>query len=291
MKSPFDLNNPIVQKGVAIYKDKMFAALRVPARIEHAIVPIYHLTDTKKKYQNVPDQIGSGVVVRIKDHYFIFSASHVFEPLGEFRLLTGGGENDKIQILAGERFSSGKGKSGTHEDDPIDATVFHIQSPISEKFREIALTLDNFDLSSSREPGEVFIAAGYRAKATSQTYNSIRSKIEAFPSMEMPEDYYTQSKTNPRIHIVLACEDNVIQNGKWQLGPQLHGLSGGAIIKVDGISVYSSAPPKLEPAQLLTAITIQRKKQTSKQIGVLVGTRIAAHLNLIDIFLPHLFKD
>lgn len=290
MKPPFDLNNPIVKKAIEIYKSKMIAALNVRARIEDAIVPIYHLNDSKKKYKGVPDQIGSGVVVRIKDEFFIFSASHVFESVGAFQLLTGGGDNDKIQILAGERFSSGIGKSGTHQDDPIDATAFHIHSPVSEKFKEIALTLDNFDLSHTQKSGDVFITAGYRAKASRQTSNSIRSKIEAFPSIEMPQEFYSKSNMNPTIHIALACEDHVIQNDAWQLGPSLHGLSGGAIIRVEGISVYSSTTSNVDPIQKLAAITIQRRKQTSSEIGVLIGTRITAHLSLIDTFLPQLLK-
>lgn len=101
-------------------------ALNTPQTVEKAVIPIYHLPELKKQ----PIQIASGLLVNIKDEYFIFSASHVFEQIGNHQLLTGDGLGNKVISLPGERFSTPRGKSGTHSDDPIDASVYHIQAEL-----------------------------------------------------------------------------------------------------------------------------------------------------------------
>ena len=116
-KPNINLENPIVKKAITYFQNKMIKALNVPQRVESAVVPIYHKPSLKRK----PVQIGSGVLVKIKSEYFIFSASHVFDEIGSHQLLTGDGTGSEVQSLSGDRFSSGRGNSGAHKDDPIDA--------------------------------------------------------------------------------------------------------------------------------------------------------------------------
>lgn len=132
MKPNIDLKNPIVKEGIIYFQNKALEALKVPQRVESAVVPIYHVPKFKRK----PVQIGSGVLVKIKSEYFILSASHVFDEIENYQLLIGDGTGSEIQSIPGDRFSSSKGKSGTHRDDPYDASVFHIQSPISEALKK-----------------------------------------------------------------------------------------------------------------------------------------------------------
>lgn len=186
MKPNIDLVDPIVKEGIAYYQNKMIEALNVPQRVESAVIPIYHILKINRK----PVQIGSGVLVKIKSEYFIFSAAHIFDEIGSHQLLIGVGIGSKIQSISGDRFNNGRGKSGTHIDDTIDASVFHIQSPISEALKKEALTLNDFDFSGLSECESVFIAAGFRVKKSNTAGNTVRSKREGFPSIEICKKDY-----------------------------------------------------------------------------------------------------
>ncbi|WP_461672524.1 hypothetical protein [Priestia megaterium] len=284
VKPNIDLENPIVKKAITYFQNKMIKALNVPQSVESAVVPIYHVPKLKRK----PVQIGSGVLVKIKSEYFIFSASHVFDEIGDYPLLTSDGTGSKVQSLSGDRFSTARGSSGTHRDDPIDASVYHIQSPISEPLKKAAITLNDFDFSSLKESKSVFIAAGFRIKQSNTAGDTVRSKREGFPSLEINEEDYLRMKIDSKIHITLAYENQILLNGIWQTSPTPKGFSGGAIIRVDGVSVNRDISNKPGYKQLLTGIIIEQRREKNKEMGVLIGTKIDIHLALIKHFLPYL---
>ncbi|KAA0796728.1 hypothetical protein DN398_25365 [Bacillus sp. JAS102] len=286
-KPDINLKNPIVKEAIIFFQNKAIKALDVPQRVESAVIPIYHTPKLKRK----PVQIGSGVLVKIKSEYFIFSASHVFDDIGSYQLLIGDGTGSKVQSLSGERFSSSRGKSGTHRDDPIDASVFHIQSPISEALKKDAITLSDFDFSSFKESESMFIAAGFRVKESNTAGNTVRSKREGFPSVEISVEDYLRMKIDPKIHITLHYEDQMLLNGTWKTSPKPKGFSGGAIIRVDGITVNPSDIDKQECKQLLTGIIIEQRREKNKEIGILLGTKVDIHLALIKWGLPELAGD
>ncbi|MGG0509338.1 hypothetical protein ABE078_17860 [Priestia megaterium] len=287
VKPDIDLDNPIVKKAITYFQNKMITALNVPQRVESAVVPIYHKPKLKRK----PIQVGSGVLVKIKSEYFIFSASHVFDEIGSHQLLTGDGTGSEVQSLCGERFSTGWGNSGTHRDDPIDASVFHIQSPISETLKKAAITLNDFDFSSLKESKSIFIAAGFRVKKSNTAGNTVRSRREGFPSIEIGDEDYSRMKIDSKIHITLAYENQTLLNGIWQTSPTPKGFSGGAIIRVDGITMNPGIIKNPEYKQLLTGIIIEQRREKNKEMGVLIGTKIDIHLALIKNFLPDLVVD
>ena len=105
----------------------------------------------------------------------------------------------------------------------------------------------------------------------------------------MLNDYeYSCLQIDKNTHIALAYEDQVIMDKKWQTSPIPKGISGGAIIKVEGVKVFPPLLSKSEPKQLLSAITIAQRREKQGKPGVLIGTRINVHLSLIEKFLPSL---
>lgn len=80
-------------------------------------------------------------------------------------------------------------------------------------------------------------------------------------------------------------------NGKWQTSPSPKGMSGGAIIKVQGIQMSPPFSSNNNAKQLLSAITIEQGREKYGKPGVIVGTRIGVHLGLIEKFLPGLIDD
>jgi hypothetical protein len=89
-------------------------------------------------------------------------------------------------------------------------------------------------------------------------------------------------------HIALAYEKHVLVNGKWQLSPIPRGISGGAIIRIEGTNVLSERNRMPNPKQLLTAITIEHRKEKGDKPGCLIGTRTNVYLELIKKFMPDL---
>lgn len=284
MKPNFDLDDPRVKQAITAHRKQMERALDAPQRVEDAVLPIYWTLRSETK----PEQVGSGVVVRIETEYFVFSASHVFDDIGSYALLIGTGDGSRLAVLSGDRFSSKKGLSETHADDPIDASVFHIQSGITDKIKDVALTLEDFDLSQFDESNSVYMAAGFRIKKSNTEGKNAKSKRECFPSIEYGENEYLQLNINKNTHVALASENQVLMDGKWQTSPTLKGMSGGAIIRIQGVSMAQPFTKDTKVRQLLVAIMIEQRREKSGKPGVLIGTRIGVHLGLINKYLPKL---
>ena len=70
---------------MSIYQTNVINALNAEQTVEKAVVPIYHISDKKFKLE----QIASGVIINIKDEYFILSASHVFDQIGNYAICIG----------------------------------------------------------------------------------------------------------------------------------------------------------------------------------------------------------
>ncbi len=73
MKRKINLDDPRVKSVRALTEILLKKASEVPTRIENAVVALCFQTIKSNK----PQLIGSGVVFRIKNYYFIFSASHI----------------------------------------------------------------------------------------------------------------------------------------------------------------------------------------------------------------------
>jgi hypothetical protein len=284
MKPDFDMDDPRVKFAIELHRKQMEKALSVSQTVEDSVLPIYWTLRSERK----PEQVGSGVVVAIKDEFFVFSASHVFDDIGGFQLLLSTGEGSKLASLSGERFSSKKGPSGNHSDDPIDASVFHIQSGITEKIKSIAISLNDLDLDQPDESRSVHMAAGFRVKKSNTDGNQAKAKRECFPSIEYGVDEYSSLGIDRKTHIALAYENQVLMGGRWQTSPTPKGISGGAIVKIQGVEMSPPFSIESNAKQLLSAITIEQRREKAGKPGVIIGTRIGVHLGLIHTFLPGL---
>jgi len=291
MKPKIDLNSPIYQAAIELLHQQVEKALITPQTVESSVIPIYAvLTKKAHKMPNTkPEQIGSGVIVNIKDQYFIFSATHVFLEFDGIGLMTGDCCGGLVQQVAGERFTSGIQNS--LKEKQIDASVFHIQSEISESLKNVAISLEDFDFDDFDDSKPVCMASGFRIKKSNTVWNLISSKRECFPTVELNLEDYKKLKIDPETFIVLSYENQVLVDGLWQTSPIPKGISGGAIMKVIGTNCNPNYKNTRQPKQLLTAITIEQHREKGNKPGILIGTRINAYLGLIHKFLPELLTD
>lgn len=279
MKPKINTKSPLFRIAFAEYMKKCEIALEVEQTVESAVIPIYHKPEGKRV-----GQIGSGVLLRIKNEYFVLSASHVFDQIGDYALLTSDGESE-LQMLPGERFSTPRDKLGGHTHDPLDASAFHITVPISERLKERAITIADFDPNPSPGSKSMFLSAGFRIKKTNLSNGVLSSKREAFPSNEINNDDYDKTELNPEYHIALWHEDQHYTGSQWLTSPTPRGFSGGAIIRIIGIPGRNG----IEYKQVLSGIIIEHVKKSKKIEGLLVGTRLAVHMAAIEKFMPELF--
>lgn len=272
-------------------REKTVAAFNAPQKVERAVIPIYALLKTKphQKPKIKPEQIASGVIVNIKDQYFIFSATHVFLEIGSYGLLIGVGDGSALETLFGERLSTGEASSP--KEDIYDATVFHIKSELSASLKELALTLDDFDLSNEQDDKAIYMACGFRIKKSNTQGNQTKCERDCFPSIEYTDEYYMDLVLNSNSHIALAYEKNTLINDQWFNSPIPRDISGSAIIKFAGTNVFNSENKNKDIRQLLTAITIEYHEEKGVKKGVLIGTRVKVHLGLLYQDMPDLFIE
>lgn len=289
MKPKLDLKSSNVKKVLDIYTKEIEIALGTEQTVEKSVLPIYSVPITKshQKKKIKPIQIGTGILVKIEDNFFIFGSTHVFCEFENKTLLIGTWEYSKIEEISGERYSTGN--LDHCKINKYDASVFHIQSTISEDLKKTAIGLDCFDLDGFDRLKPIYMITGFLAKKSNTSGNIIKSKAKNIPTIEIND--YTEYGYDKTTHIVLAYADQVVLNGNWQTSPKPVGMSGGAIIKAQGTSVISLYPNRKNKKQLLSAITIEQHRDKAGRLGVLIGTRIYVHLVLIYQFMPDLVKD
>lgn len=282
MKKCIELDNPIVRLMRSIAEDRAMAAAAAVERVEMAIRPIF-LYMGKKKYL---EQIGSCVILRIEEHLFALSASHVFDEIDANAVLVACG--DRVHQLVGDRYSSLRGPSGSHKDDPIDASVLHLAEPIPDDFHKVCLTLDDLDLAQRKITGDFHVIVGYRAAASGRRGAANMCVLDKYATIEHSEQAYVTSSTNYEHSVSIAYEDEVLVGDLWQASPSLKGMSGGAIFRIEGIPGSPHIRVDLNPVPKLTAITVERARKTASAPAGVLGTRIGFHLGLIEKYNPGL---
>ncbi|MBR8455262.1 hypothetical protein L0Y81_01390 [Burkholderia multivorans] len=279
-KPNIDLTDPIVKAGIQLYMERAAAAMEAAEKMDNAVRPIYALNPATHRVE----QVGSCVLLAVKDQVFALSASHVFDQVGSYALLIG--FETQLWPLPGDRFSTARGPSGTHADDPIDASVFHIPTPVPSELRAAALTLGDLDLTAASRDNHVFVSTGYRISQSRSTPQGHEAILERYPSVELGVDHYEHWKLDRNWHLLLCFEDHVLVNMRWQKSPSIRGFSGGGIFRVDG----ALNPAHRNAGVKLAAILTERKKGAkAKEIfPAVVGTRLGVHFGLIDKYLPDL---
>lgn len=281
-----DMKDPVVN-AISNYVHSLGAeALDLTLDIEEAVCPIFWTLKKPTK----PEQTGSGVFVEIKEQYFVFSASHVFDDIGEYQLLMAVNGEDKLISFSGERFSTGRGASGTHVDDPIDASVFHIQSEVPETVKKVALKLDDLDLSGEDPFQSMYVMSGFRSKKSKSRGDKTNCKRESYASVELSLENYDIFSIDRSRQLILAYDDERYVNGEWRKSPVPAGFSGGAIFKIDGLSTMPLFARYSTPKPLLSSITIEHKRGRDNKPVILVGTKISTHLALVQKYLPELMQ-
>ncbi len=291
MKPKIDLKSPIFKKVADWFMKESKKGLEAPQTVERAIIPVYALPKTKQhqKKKIKYEQIGSGIMVKIKDQYFVFTADHVFADTSDYAIAIGAGDGSPIKQFEGSRYSSNN--PNKTNKDIYDAAVYHIECELPQAFKSIALTLDQIELDGYDSEKPIFLISGFRVKDSNTEGDAVRSKRKSFTSIEFNEEEYSSSGFPKESHIVLSYEDQTLVNDNWKMTPRPRGMSGGGIIKVLGTKTSEVDIKEKELKQVLSAITIEQHREKHNKPGMLIGTRLNVHLGLVYQFFPELLED
>jgi hypothetical protein len=289
MKPLFDLKDPRVQMGVAHFEKLSKKAYEISKHFESSACPLYAFDPRLPTQSRCPLLIGSGVLVKIKNNYFVFSAAHVIENYRNSPIIIGCG--NKLHFLTGDSFKTKRGPSGNHSDDPIDASVFHIIDQVPSEIMSVCLSWEDLDFNPDEEERFYYVGFGFSAKKSTVKRNEAYSHPMQIVSIEVDNDIYEDLEIKRSHHLVLAGETQINFKNEWRTAPSLRGTSGGAIIKVGGVpwKKLTSLREPIKGKSKLSAILIEHNKKQKKYETILC-IRIAKHLELIDHFLPNLRK-
>lgn len=279
MKPRIDLTNPKVQEAVSRLQERGHEASTAAIRFNNFVRPIYSTESGSRQ----PEQIGSCVLLRIRDDFFVLSAAHVFDSKTNRQFLVGCGT--KLHELAGERFSSMPGPSGSHQDDPIDAAAIHLHGHIHPEIVASTLYLDDFDFNSQLEPRCFYVAKGFRTKRSRVVGDRAGSELDTYSSVEYSDRDYLRLRVDRSSQVAISFDDHLSVGQEWQQSPKPIGMSGGAILRVVGIPADSAASLAPPYKALLAAILIDYRPSPKDGLPAIVGTRIDHHWGLISKYL------
>jgi len=191
-----------------------------------ALVPVFVNTDNAPRIQ----QIASAVFVEFLLEPFLFTAAHVTDNLDSAELLvpTSGGLSPiymlHIDLLPEQ----------SRDADPIDIAYFRLTSEFASELSHHFAPLPGKrikPIASALELG-VCSASGYPATKAKQFGGTFSSEIFSFRGVCGARDAYDKLSLAPEANIVIQYDKKRAVNphdGKSLPGPDLRGISGGAI--------------------------------------------------------------
>lgn len=234
----------------------------VAPRLLRVLCPIY------KESVHRPEPVGTGILIRVDELIFLVTAAHVIEDVGRGPRYFGAAE--QTMNLPPFFMTTALPHGGTRDDDPLDLGYWIVDPETAAKLSSAdTLRLTDLDM---RDPAEVAQGADYFLNgypATRQPRKIRNSEVEArtlaFMTEEVNDAEYSEAKRDRRTHLLVDyAKDNFFLEGVKKEGPDLQGVSGGAVWRLSGTSDVTYGKP------LLAAFAIRWRQEEPKCV---IGTR------------------
>lgn len=238
------------------------------SRVQSATVPVY-LESTP-----APEHIGSGILIRIGDEHFMFTAAHVadFRSSGALYL---GGESFPIRMFG--TVTHTKPPHGDRLRDKVDAALIHLSEETTRHLQAHEfLSIGELDVASMPRHDDYYLVAGY--PCTQQRFVSNTGMIEAllypFVAVSKLEASYTDISLDPNHHILLGfSKKEMWRRDRGRVtAPDLYGISGGGIWWLPDYTGPHCDWPRLH------ALAIEWHVDSRRQV---LGTRISVLLSAV----------
>jgi hypothetical protein len=279
---------PFVSSWTGATGDRLLAACD---RVAHAIVVLFSQTGPTRRPR------GCGVLIRIGDAYFVFTAAHVVDALRDSSLVMGRDENGTTRLggisiglratmisVAGDMIAGTPPLGTSRDHDREDIGVLRITSALPAGHASYALTLADLDASLPPVDDSMFVIMGFPAKKVRVHDNGFEGKLLRYLAPEVPDELYgTVGRDRPR-NLVLPWDlKRIAREDAWSDPPSLRGASGGGIWRMDSFDEHIVVG---ERDKLIAIFTDRLMTKPS----VLVATRVRGHLEAIAKKWPE-FRD
>jgi len=177
---------------------------------------------------NIPHPYGSGVLVQIDEHYFVFTAAHVIENTDE-TIGVGFLENN-FRTLGGTKLFN---QTNNRENDKQDVGIIKLDDPSVRYLKTLYKFIQKEDLGINHEPvfNPQYVAVGF--PATKSKYNAYKNALKSVPFNYITHPVKPQNPIkvdfNPVSQLLIHYDKNAARNyqsGLRTQGPEPHGMSG-----------------------------------------------------------------
>ena len=238
--------------------------------IEPCTLPLY----LPKKLKGEPELIATGVLLSIGECVFLLTAAHAIEHFNGYPILLPIG--GRFVPVSGESYRTKLPRSGTHQDDLLDAAVLRIDGDAQATLRQFCLTInDLYPITQAHDLA--FCVAGYPVKASRREGRVLIHNLRVGVLNGQPIALYEKLGLRPAEHIVMEFGKRIVASEGTAQAPALRGMSGGGVWILPALE-KSHLPKKL------IGIFIEARKTRA----VAVGTSVAAHISLISQYHPEL---
>lgn len=178
--------------------------------------------------QNIPRAHGSGVLVNIDEHYFVFTAAHVIED-HQGKLHVGIDQNDAL-LLGGDYIIN---HHYDRQRDTIDTGIIKLDTVTVDKLTPSYAFITKEELGIDHEWKNLpqYVALGY--PATKTKYNPFKNSVKTVPFIfiTMPAAFkeYAKNKCDPEHQVLVHYDQNAVVSTTTKLknkGPDSYGMSG-----------------------------------------------------------------
>lgn len=250
----------------------------VDNKLMRVICPLY------RESTHRPEPVGTGIQIRVADLVLIATAAHVVEDLGSGPRYVGAGE--EILPLPMLQFTSNLEASSHRDSDRLDlgcmvfdpATANRIPSADTIHLSQ----LDTVPLANIPEAAQ-YLFSGFPASRQPRKLFDGEFRAHSYSALasEWSADAYRDVQLDRRRNIFLRYDkSDMYRDATPVVGPDLPGISGGAIWRLSGPNASLHEP-------LLSAVVISWRRSANPR-GV-VGTRIFEWIKLAAGTFPEAF--
>lgn len=222
------------------------------------LAPIY------REGVRAPELIGTGVLVTLGTRTFLLSAGHVSDDIRDGpHYFAGAG---RLLTLPPWRYSSPIPQGGTRDDDSVDLAYWVVPDEVAQELEPGGtLQAEQLDLvPAEHQEQSVFCLTGFPHSRQPRSLKDGQWDLNPFLflTVELSDHGYGQVGRDRESAVVVEFNKSaVFKRGQKIQGPNLHGVSGGALWRISGLGASADRPV------LSAIVTTWRKAQPPSVIG------------------------
>ena len=264
----------------------MFCKNKFWNRINHSskkylsyLIPLYYINN-----KNRPALLGTALLIRINDKYFILTAAHVIDE-NKYSTIYYPGKN-KLKILNTVFETISLPESRNREDDIYDFAFSILNNSIVNELKNkfSFFPVNRIDPNDIPSKDKFYTIIGFPGTKSSAipSLKKIKSKAFAFTSVS-DEKSYKKIGVSDRTHLVLNFDKKESLNSEANkfTSPDPHGMSGGGVWLSRIIQ-----PNKVKETNKLIGLGIEYRKS----LNILVAVKMSLILECIRKKYPGLNK-